>query len=62
MYVLHLFVDCQGCFCIRIGWRLGSRFSVVKRRVREKTVLGYEVYYKVDEGVEGREKSMGCMR
>jgi hypothetical protein len=21
MYVLHLSVDCQGCFCVRLGWR-----------------------------------------
>jgi hypothetical protein len=24
--------------------------------------MGFEVYYKVDEGDEGREKSMGCLR
>jgi hypothetical protein len=22
MYVLHLSVDCQGCFCVRLVWRV----------------------------------------
>jgi hypothetical protein len=35
---------------------------VVNRGVREKTVWGYDVYYKSDEGDEGREKSMGRVR
>jgi hypothetical protein len=36
--------------------------SVVNRGVGEKIPWGYEEYYKVDEGDEGRYKSMGCMR
>jgi hypothetical protein len=37
-------------------------FSVAKRGVREKIVWGYGVYCKVDEGDDGRLKSIGCVR
>jgi hypothetical protein len=41
---------------------MDRNLSVVNRMVQDKTVGGYEVYYNVDEGDEGREKSMGCFR
>jgi hypothetical protein len=34
MYVLHLSIECQGCFCVRLGWRFGDISLSICRYVR----------------------------